>query len=274
MPLYSATNPLPVNMERRRLFNPSRISGLQLWLDATKGLFDATSGGNPVTTDGSTVARWEDQSGSGYHVTQSTSANRPVLKTGVQNNKNIIRFDGVDDHLFMLNAFVYSSGASTVFCVVSQTPSSPPSANRALISERNSITSTPNNYIVIGTGMSDATRLRISMRDNLNRNISFGGSTSLQTASGTAFNSSYQLLGTVDTGSNMALYINKSSSVNSNYTRSTLTLDTFTVGASRGSSTSFFFACDLAEIIIYNSALSTSNRQLVENYLYSKWAVS
>jgi hypothetical protein len=57
MPLYSATNPLPVNMERRRTFNPSRISNLDLWLDAADGdtLFDATSGGNLVTSDGSAV---------------------------------------------------------------------------------------------------------------------------------------------------------------------------------------------------------------------------
>jgi len=34
-----------------------------------------------------------------------------------------------------------------------------------------------------------------------------------------------------------------------------------------------FFACDLAEIIIYNSALSARDRQLVENYLYSKWGI-
>ena len=38
MPLYSATSPLPINMERRRTFNPSRTSGLQLWLKADAGL--------------------------------------------------------------------------------------------------------------------------------------------------------------------------------------------------------------------------------------------
>jgi len=256
----------------RTTFSPSDIAGLSIWLDANVGLYDQTTGGNLVTSDSSSVARWEDQSGNARHISQSTAGSRPILKIGVQNNKNILRFDGVADHLFMLNAFVYSSGASTVFCVVSQTPSSPPSANVSLITERSSITSFPN-YIVIGNGSSDATRLRIFMRDDANANILFGGSSTLNTASGTAFNSSYQLLGSVDTGSNMALYINKSSSVNGNYTRSTLTLDRFTVGASRTSSPSSFFACDLAEIIIYNSALSTSNRQLVENYLYSKWGI-
>jgi hypothetical protein len=253
-------------------FNPSNIAGLSLWLDATTGLFDATTGGSPVTTDGATVARWEDQSGNARHISQSTAGSRPILKKSVQNGRNILRFDGVSNHLFMTSAFIYSLGASTVFCVVSQTPSSPPSANASLITERNATSSFPS-YIVIGNGTSDATRLRIFMRDDANANILFSGSSTLQTASGTAFNSSYQLLGTVDTGSNIALYINKSSSVNGSYTRTTLTLDRFTVGASRTGAATAFFACDLAEIIVYNSALSTNNRQLVENYLYSKWGI-
>jgi hypothetical protein len=253
-------------------FNPSNIAGLSLWLDATTGLFDATSGGNLVTTDGATVARWEDQSGNARHISQSVSGSRPILKTSVQNGRNILRFDGVADHLFTTSAFVYSLGSSTIFCVVSQTPSSPPSVNASLITERSSTNSFPN-YIVIGNGASNATTLRIFMRDDANANILFSGSSTLQTASGTAFNSSYQLVGTVDTGTNMALYINKSSSVNGNYTRSTLTMDRFAVGSSRTNTATSFFGCDLAEIIIYNSALSTNNRQLVENYLYSKWGI-
>ena len=265
--------PPRLGLKLKKGFLPTSIAGLSLWLDANVGLYDQTTGGNLVTSDSSSVARWEDQSGNGRHISQSAAGSRPILKTGVQNDKNILRFDGVADHLFMTSAFVYALGSSTVFCVVSQTPSNPPPANVSLIVERSSLTSFPN-YIVAGNGSSDATRFRIFMRDDSNANILFNGSSTLQTASGTAFNSSYQLIGTVDTGSNMALYINKSSSVNGNYTRGTLTLDRFTVGASRTVSASNYFPCDLAEIIIYNSALSESNRQLVENYLYSKWGIA
>jgi hypothetical protein len=99
------------------LFSPSNIAGLQLWLDATTGLFDATSGGSPVTTDGDTVARWEDQSGSGYHVTQATLASRPVLKTGIRNSKNAIRFDGSNDGLVSANIADNNLSAMTCFVV-------------------------------------------------------------------------------------------------------------------------------------------------------------
>lgn len=251
---------------------PKTIPGLQLWLDANVGLFDNTIGGNLVTSDSASVGRWEDQSENGRHISQSTLGSRPILKTRQQNNRNILRFDGLDDHLFMLSAFIYAAGASTIFCVVSPTPTNPPIANSVLITERNSASSNTN-YLAIGNGFSDATRLRVFARDDSNNNILFGGSSVFQSASGTAFNGSYQLLSTIDTGTNVTMYINKASSASANYTRGTLTLDRFTVGASRVVSASSFFACDLGEIIIYNSALSSVDRQKIENYLYKKWGI-
>lgn len=99
--------------------SPTDVSDLKLWLDSTTGLFDATSSGSAVTTDGSAVARWEDQSGGGNHATQSTSNNRPVLKTAIQNGKNVLRFDGSNDTMqissIALQAYI------TVFVVSSTT---------------------------------------------------------------------------------------------------------------------------------------------------------
>ena len=106
-------------------FKPSDIAGLQLWLDATTGLFDATSGGNAVTTDGSAVARWEDQSGNNRHFKQSTSNNRPALKTSIQNGKNVIRFDSVNDFMEMDSAFTGLTTAS--YFIVLKITNDPPS---------------------------------------------------------------------------------------------------------------------------------------------------
>ena len=65
---------------RKRLLSlagdPSTLSGLQLWADASLGRYDATSGGSAVNSDAGAIARWEDQSGNGNHLTQSTSGNR------------------------------------------------------------------------------------------------------------------------------------------------------------------------------------------------------
>jgi hypothetical protein len=65
----------------KSIVNPKSVNGLNVWFDATQGLFDATTGGNAVTTNGASIARWEDQSGNGWHLTQSTAGSRPTLTT-------------------------------------------------------------------------------------------------------------------------------------------------------------------------------------------------
>lgn len=77
-------------------FSPTQLSGtLALWLDASDPnvLFDATVGGNLVSSDNGAVARFEDKSASAFHLTQSTAGDRPALKLAAQNGKNYLLFD-------------------------------------------------------------------------------------------------------------------------------------------------------------------------------------
>ena len=250
MPLYSATNPLPVNMERRRTFNPSRIDGLQLWLDATKGLFDATSGGNPVTTDGATIARWEDQSGSGYNVTQATLANRPVLKTAIRNSKNVIRFDGSND--ILLSANIPDNNLLTLTAFVVANPIGLGGNNAGRMFERGS--NVINLFMFFGNG--------ISM-------IGGGG----QVSGGSAPIGSFYLFGARLSGvgtSTTTLRINKTLVATGNTTSALSTANTtYQIGnrtdAARG------FNGHIAELIIYNQSLTTEQINSVEAYLSSKW---
>jgi hypothetical protein len=64
-------------------------SGLQLWLKADEG----------VTTSGSRVKRWGDQSGNGNDAHQADPERQPFLVEGQLNGQPVIRFDGVDDRL-------------------------------------------------------------------------------------------------------------------------------------------------------------------------------
>jgi hypothetical protein len=244
-------------------FSPTNIAGLQLWLDATTGLFDATSGGSEVTTDGSAVARWEDQSGNGRHIIQATVNDRPILKTSIQNSKNILRFDGTSDYLSRTDAFVYNFGSATIFCVVKSSPG----LDARLIAEGSS-TSNVQIYAPIQAFATTASKLSSFIRANSSAvNLA-------QQDYGTAFDGTFRLVGCVDTGSNYAGYVNKISSLNANYTRTTTTLNRFSVGCLIRNTLSNFFSCDLGEVIIYGSALSTTDRQSVENYLYNKWAIT
>ena len=251
MPLYSATSPLPVNMERRRTFNPSRISGLQLWLDATKGLFDATSGGNPVTTDGATIARWEDQSSSGYHVTQATSANRPVLKTGIKNNKNVVRFDGTNDALISASISSDNLPKLTAFFVVSAAGGGGGNAGRFI--ERG--TGSFNVFMFSGTGPSM---------------ICGGG----QLTAGSVSLSTFNLISSRWTGGaglgTTIIRTNKSLAGTGN-TSSTPNVANTTYQIGNRTALDRTFNGDVGEIIIYNESLTDAQIDQVESYLYSKW---
>lgn len=71
-------------------FEPSMLTNLKLWLDAS-----VLTGAND-----SSVSNWTDQSGNGADFLQSVSSYQPKLKTNLLNNQNVVRFDGVDDFLF------------------------------------------------------------------------------------------------------------------------------------------------------------------------------
>lgn len=52
-----------------------------------------------VTADASVVYKWTDQSAGALLPVQATHANKPILKTAVINNQNVLRFDGSNDFL-------------------------------------------------------------------------------------------------------------------------------------------------------------------------------
>jgi len=96
---------------------PKTISGLQIWLDANDSttLFDSDVGGNIVVSDNATIGRWEDKSGNNFHVTQSNVSFRPVLRTRIRNNRNVLRWDGATS-LRSLSSVNLSDNWSNLTC--------------------------------------------------------------------------------------------------------------------------------------------------------------
>jgi hypothetical protein len=87
-------------------FSPDSIAGLQTWLKA-----DAIS-----ASDGDPVATWEDSHTSNNDATQGTGGSQPTYQTNEINGLPVVRFDGTDD--FMTVAGVTNNDATrTVFCV-------------------------------------------------------------------------------------------------------------------------------------------------------------
>jgi len=241
-------------------FLPSSISGLQLWLDATTGLFDATSGGSAVTTDGSAVARWEDQSGNGYHVTQGTSNNRPVLKTSIRNSKNILRFDGSNDSL--ISASISENNLSAMTCFIVVYVSGFGGGNFGRYFERGSNSRAW--FVSSGDG-------------NVNRLFAIGSSSFHDTANSSIATGNWHLNsakwnGGTNRATDMSQRINRSDSTKGlTGTGSTSSVANTTYQIGNRTAGDRAFNGDFAELIIYNAELTAGQVDDVETYLSNKW---
>ena len=248
---------------------PTDISNLVVWLDAGVGLFNATSGGSAVTTDASAVARWEDQSGNANHFSQSNSDRRPQLKTSIQNSLNVIRFDGFNDGLICAsNALFKNVSGATVFAVrkCASNPTSDQSIFRATING----SSGSRIFFSVGfnSGKANAGGRRLDADG-------FAGIQSTNNVSTSAFQIQSALYDYTNT--DLYLYVNGSqeaSNTSWQTTGSTSNTDSaqINVGANLIATASFFNG-DIAEVIAYNRALTTAEREDVEKYLNAKYAI-
>jgi len=261
MPLYSATSPLPKNMMARRTFNPNKISGLIMWLDAndSTSLFDATSGGNNVTTDGGSIARWRDKSTSQKDFKQATSGNRPILKIATQNGKNSVRFDSVND--FMEMDANFSGLTAATYFIVLKIAIDPPTDQSKTGHPIMFINATPasglaSHYTWVDGNIYDSTL-----------------ATTRKTVGNPTPNlTNFHLYNVSATSNSWTARLNKTQIF-------TTAVNVFsssqkTIGRSTDSSTLYYFNGDISEIIAYDSVLSNNNRASIENYLYQKWGIT
>ena len=257
------------------------IAGLQAWYDASDAstLYDATSGGSLVAADGG-VARWEDRSGNGRHFTQSTSGSRPLRKTAIQGGKAVLRFDGSNDFMSVANstatfAFLHSAD-STVFAVVKRTGG----ASGCFLNTSNGGGTSHNGSVYAiqsGSGTNDRVAHNI-FRGQTGTSTCGNGSANGSVAA--AF-SAFSFVGrpTSETASlRSAMRINAGSVISNNTeTASAGTGNAFanlSVGTDNWNVEQGFCGCDIAELIIYNTALSDTDRAAVEQYLISKWGIT
>jgi hypothetical protein len=226
-------------------FSPLTIPGLTLWLDASDAstLFQNDAGTTPAVADGAVVGYWGDKSGSGEHATQATTGNKPILKTGIQNGKNVIRFDGTDDNL--INVALSVSQPDTIFLVVS--------IETGDIYEIVLDSSGPPNRQYMGkTAVGGAYYM--------------GADTEVFA---TAITAGCKIIRFVFNGASSAAFANAVSVVTGN--AGTQSLAGLTVG--RNSAGAAPFGGDISEILVYSGLLSASSIAAVEAYLNAKWAV-
>lgn len=195
-------------------------------------------------------------------MTQSSSGSRPTRKTAIQNSLDVLRFDGSNDRLFtaaLFTSFV-SASASTVFIVAKATTVS-----------TNSATANQNATLLGDDG--GGFHGFFACRSN-GTALAFARNTSATTVSSAAnyTAATWVVFSALHDGTNLTSRINGADA-----TSATLASRSFATNAAMalGASSPFtaYFNGDVGEVVVYNVALSTTNRDTVETYLRDKWAI-
>lgn len=234
-------------------FAPTDVAGLKFWLKA-----DSLS-----LNDGDAVASWTDSSGSGNTATQGTAASKPTYKASIINSLPVVRFDGSNDFLTVTRNSGLEPVAVTLFALVRA--SSSPGAFSYILSKK--LTSGSSASYSIGVNGTAASR-------GLCNVVTSGEKASSSVAQGTVWNGSAHCICIKIDGTNIHQYFDGNeigiSAVgavgNINYDTNDLRLGAYDSG-------SLFWAGDLGEVLVYNTALSDANRWKVQGYLGGRWAI-
>lgn len=234
---------IPVNLFA---FACTDITGCKLWLKA-----DALG-----LSDGAAVSSWTDSSGNSNPATQSTGGLQPIYKTNIINGLAVVRFNGTDPGgTYLRTASVATTSTSYTWCMVSKKTGTI------------SVDSAP---FLNGNG--NGFGYRISISGDSVRWAAHRGVANMN--DGTMLVAAFELVCVTrtSTGPAIAFYLNGASqtiladggmNAGSGYT---------TVGAL--DDTTNEFAGDIAELIIYDSQLGTTDLNTVTSYLCGKYNIT
>jgi len=199
-----------------------------------------------LSDTGSDPATWPDLSGNGRNATAG-AGQQPLIVANAINGRQARRFDGINDYFQSASALATTTG--TIFAVSQFTDMVV--VDRAIFQ--------------VGTNATKAS-VGLSIHNNRARKSFIFGST--------------DIVGTATTNATSMCCVFNSSG-NTYYQEGTLVGSVsvtgiscgagFTVGSLRDGSFTTFYKGDIAEVLVFPTALSTTNRQAVEAYLRTKW---
>lgn len=219
-------------------FLPTSITGCQLWLL-----------GDDLGAVDSAISSWADQSGNGRNATQGTGSSQPAVKIGV-NGKKCASFDGGDQ----LDTSSFGLNNLTCFFVFRAT-------GNGLLYMHNP-GGADISYLYTTTG--NTVNIQVGATQSAKDLSASWGSDGLWRTAVQAYDGTH---------AGHKLYLNGADQTLSTAATGTPGLRTgvFRVGAGNGG---LFLTGQISEVIIYNAALTDSQRQQVEGYLANKYAIN
>lgn len=231
-------------------FNPKQISNLQVWLDAT----DPAANG-VVPANGSSLASWVDKSGKGNNVSQGTGASQPVFLNPGTNGKPVLTF----------NSAAPQSLAGTISGLAAN-----PNLSTYMVVQSATLVGNP---VVhgIGSGTANFQSIGIGINSGLFIAFEWGGNDQSFNPANTNYNVLQYNYRTAT--SSISLLTNGLVNTSASGVAGALTLNTaFTLGLhSRGGTASWNGT--IAELLIYNKAVTAAENALIYNYISKKWGL-
>lgn len=224
--------------------NVDDISNLVCWLDAS-----VLSG-----TDGSDVTTWTDLKNSYNFVGTGTA--KPTLQVNEQNGKNVVRFDGTNDVLSAGDIEVHDNSRGLSIIAVVR-----PNVHKRMT--------------IVGKYNTSGDNRQYAFGDDVNYLFETGAWSSATNAHATMTQNKFQIYEMIwEPGSPMQLYINGvlqdagSSNVNDIYDGTS----NLKIGCADYTYAGYWDG-DMAEIIIYSDAISSTERKLLRDNLSLKWNI-
>jgi hypothetical protein len=244
-PKLAATHPYQLTLPVYRDFSPLDFDGLSLWLDAADQ--------NSLTLSGSNVTTWADKSGTGG---TGTASGTVTYVSNAVNGRPALSFTGVSNSY--IRGSVSNTG-TTFTCFAVATLNTGGNDQRILsLGAVGSVDYNSASYAaaIVRFGTSNAF---YTYRNN-------SGTSTLNVTYGTPF-----LVGSLYDGTNKALFVNGSGT--SNASTGSFAISNYQIGASFTEEATLNYNGYISEVLVFNSALTTTQRQEVEAYLARKWGL-
>jgi hypothetical protein len=249
-----------VNFGTQQYFNfdPRAIPGCVLWLDAldSNTLYSDTAG-TTLATAGGTVARWNDKSVSSNYVFQSTAGDRPTLSNIPSSNTY---------------PAVYFSTQTVNLTSVANTPQTG-NLSRTMFAIQHVTSGGIGRWAATGTHGGNTPPSAFGFDNNVSVTVLWApyvytgaDNTFSVQVTGTRYIYAYYDSAVSQIGGGYDFSISNTKSTTLNTTATPLYFGRRPDGG--GSVTSY-----LSEVLLYNSALTTAQRQQVEGYLAWKWNI-
>jgi len=226
-------------------FNPSMLSGNVAWYDFTNSSY--------LTLVSTAITQALDRSGSGNNTSvQGTSTARPTFTASQLNGLPTAVFDGGDTLLLPSGVFGVPNGDNTVF----------------VVSKRNTETGAAN--FLVAMNVAGASRWTMNYSSTagrvqfLSRNL-----TTNPAMNNDNTNTNYSLLTGFRSGTTLSCTVNGNIPATTSNGVSEPAIDAGFIGSFEGAT--LFLTGGIAEIIIYNRALTSTEIAQVERYLVNKY---